>query len=128
MLGYMNLYSVTHSPYIRQQQDFRAALTLNCRQASSNTLKIRLARFLRVSRSPLWFPCAEFFYVVVKVAFLGKPGCTVGAGIEAMLVTRRDTSNNIIPTLVRAHQFSILHISQEAPQVIQNHVLLIADY
>jgi hypothetical protein len=29
MQGYMNLYSVTHSPYIRQQQDFRAALTLN---------------------------------------------------------------------------------------------------
>jgi hypothetical protein len=79
MFGYMSLYSVTHSPYIRQQQDFRAALTLNCRQASGNTPKIRLARFLHVSRS-----------------------------------NRRDTSNNIIPTPVRAHQFSILHISQKA--------------
>jgi hypothetical protein len=81
MFGYMSLYSVTHSLYIRQQQDFRAALTLNCRQASGSTLKIRLARFLCIFRS-----------------------------------NRRDISNNIIPTPVRAHQFSILHISQEAPQ------------
>lgn len=66
--------------------------------------------------------------MVAKVAFLGKPATTVGTGIETILVTRRDTSNNIIPTPVRAHQFSILHIARSLDKVIQYYVLLIADY